>query len=65
MPNFRRHLSSVVTKYHLERCLYVKLKDCMSNSIDPDETVYYDPSHLDLCCLQKTIIIVCGSERVN
>ena len=22
-------------------------------------------SHLDLCCLQKSIIIACGSERVN
>ena len=22
----------------------------------------YEPSHLDLCCLQKPIIIVCGSE---
>ena len=23
-----------------------------------------EPSHLDLCCLQKPIIIACGSERV-
>ena len=28
--------------------------------IDP-----YEPSHLDLCCLQKPVIIACGSERVN
>ena len=27
----------------------------MSNSIDPDETAHYEPSHLDLCCLQKPI----------
>ena len=32
----------------------------MSNSIDPDE-----PSHLDLSCLQKPIIIAYGRERVN
>ena len=32
----------------------------MSNSIDPDET-----AHLDLCCLQKPIIIACSSERVK
>ena len=32
----------------------------MSNSVDPDE-----PSHLDLCCLQKPIIIACGSESVK
>ena len=24
-----------------------------------------EPSHLDLCCLQKPIIIACGNERVN
>ena len=33
----------------------------MSNSVAPDETAHY----LDLCCLQKPIIIACGSERVN
>ena len=37
----------------------------MSNSIDPDETAHYEPSHLDLCCLHKPIIIACGSERVK
>ena len=51
--------------YRLERSLYVKLKDRMSNSIDQDETAHYEPSHLDLYCLQKPIIISCGSERVN
>ena len=24
-----------------------------------------EPSHLDLCCLQKSVIIACGSERVK
>ena len=24
-----------------------------------------EPSYLDLCCLQKPIIIACGSERVK
>ena len=24
-----------------------------------------EPSHLDLCCLQKPIVIACGSERVK
>ena len=28
----------------------------MSNSVDPDETAHYEPSHLDLCCLQKPIL---------
>ena len=36
----------------------------MSNSVDPDEMAHDEPSHLDLCCLQKPIIIACGSERV-
>ena len=37
----------------------------MPNSVDPDETAHYEPSHLDICCLQKPIIIACGSERVK
>ena len=37
----------------------------MSNSVDPDETAHYEPSHLDLCCLQKPIIIAYGSGRVS
>ena len=36
--------------------------DWTSNSVDPDET---EPSHLNLCCLQKPNIIAYGSERVN
>ena len=62
VPNFRRHLSSAFLKkkqknYGLERSLYVKLKDRMSHSVDPDETAHYEPSHLDLCCLQKLILL--------
>ena len=47
------------------RSLYVKLKNWMSNNVDLDETAHYELSHLDLCCLQKPIIIACGSEIVN
>ena len=36
----------------------------MSNSVDPDEMAQYEPSHLDLCCLQKPIIIACGSKSL-
>ena len=64
LPNFRRHLLSVFCgffeiNYCLERGLYVKLKDWTSNSVD------YKLSHLDLCCLQKPIIIAYGRERVK
>ena len=31
---------SFLTKYRLKRSLYVKLKDWMSNSVDPDETAH-------------------------
>ena len=34
----------------------------MSNSVDPDEMAH-ELSHLDLCRLQKPIIIAYGSER--
>ena len=36
----------------------------MSNSVDPDETAHYEPSHQALRCLQKPII-ACGRERVK
>ena len=31
----------ILTNYRLKRCLYVKLKDWMSNSVDPDETTHW------------------------
>ena len=37
----------------------------MSNSVAQDKMAHDEPSDLDLCCLQKPIIIACGSERVN
>ena len=50
VPNFRQYLSSAFfsANYRLKISLYVKLKDLMSNSVDPDETAHYEPSHLDL-----------------
>ena len=36
----------------------------MSNSLDPDEMAHYEQSHLDPGCLQKLIVIACGSERL-
>ena len=37
----------------------------MSNSVDSDETAHNEPSHFDLRCLQMSVIIACGSERVK
>ena len=37
----------------------------MSNIVFPDKTAHYKPSHLHLRCLQKPVIIDCGSERVQ
>ena len=53
-----------LTNYRLERSLYVKSKDRLLNSVGPDETAHYEPSHLDLRCLQKPIIIACGSKKL-
>ena len=36
----------------------------MPNSVDLDETARSEPSHLDLCCMQKPVIIACGSELI-
>ena len=37
----------------------------MSSSVDLDEAAHYEPSHLDLGCLQKPITIAYGCERVK
>ena len=42
-----------------------KVEKLNANSIDSDETAHHEPSHLDLCCLQKPIIIAYRSERVS
>ena len=41
------------------------MKGWTSSSVDPDMTAHHEPSDLDLCCLQKPIIIAYGSERVS
>ena len=67
MPNFRRHLSSAFFFFFffcLTKKFICKVERLNSNSVD-DYHYHYEPSHLDLRCLQKPIIIVCGSERVN
>ena len=30
-----------------------KIKNKMANSADPDETAHYEPSHLELHCLDR------------
>ena len=37
----------------------------MANSVDPDETAHYEPSHLDLHCLQKYLYWSIGMKEVN
>ena len=37
----------------------------MSNSIDPDETAHDELSHLDLCCLQKPIIMPVAEKELK
>ena len=54
----------ILTNDHLERRLYVKLKDWMSNRVDPDEMGHWASSSGSML-FAKAIIITCGSERVN
>ena len=72
VPNFRRHLSYaffILTNCRLERLLYVKLKDWISNSIDPDETAHWAVSSGSMLFAKayyyrlKSTIITC--ERVK
>ena len=36
----------------------------MANSVDTDETAHYEPSHLDLNCLQK-YFLDCRAEKIK
>ena len=33
-----------------------KIKNIMANSVDPDEMAHYEPSHLELHCLQRYLL---------
>ena len=35
------------------RVVLLKVINKLANSVDPDETAHYEPSHLDLHCLHK------------
>ena len=38
-------------------CILLKIKDYSANTVDPDETAHYEPSHLDLQCLQIQLLL--------
>ena len=63
---FRRQISDDICRLHFyfNRLLYLYVKiECQTAWIQMRRLI--EPYHLDLCCLQKPIIIACGSERVN
>ena len=37
----------------------------MANSVDPDEMAHYEPSHLDLYCVQKYLSKSAGLKGLN
>ena len=37
----------------------------MSNSVDPDETAYYEPSYLDLRCLHKSVLSLLAVKELG
>ena len=45
-------------------CILLKIKDYSANTEDPDETAHYEPSHLDLQCLQIQVGLF-GALRVT
>ena len=63
VPDLSSFFFFFLTNYRLERNLYVKLKDLMSNSIDPDETAHCEPS-IWFCAVCKSLFLspVAGKE---
>ena len=49
----------------LEIGISAKINNTMANCVDPDETARYEPSHLDLHCLQKVSVLVCGDDKIK
>ena len=43
----------------------VKNQNRMSNSVEPDETAHYEPSHQDLHCLHRHLVWYTGMEWLN
>ena len=43
----------------------IKHKRRMANSVDPDETTHYKPSHLDLHCLDRHLSWSAGLEGLT
>ena len=67
VPNFRRQLSSAFffNKLLLEKKFIRKVERLNVKQSRSRWDGSYEPSHLDLCCLQKPISIACGSEKVK
>ena len=43
----------------------VKVKSRMANSVDHDEMAHYEPSHLDLHCLQRYLFEFAGMKGLK
>ena len=43
----------------------VKNQNKVANNVDPDETAHYEPSHLDLHCLQNNIFWSAGLKGLD
>ena len=43
----------------------MKINHRIANSVDPDETARYEPSHLDLHCLQRYLYWSAGLKGLN
>ena len=41
------------------------IRNTMANSIDPDETARYEPSHMDLYCLQRSTYWSAGTKELK
>ena len=42
-----------------------KIERLNVKSVDAGETALYEPSHLDLCCLQKLLLLPVAVEELN
>ena len=46
----------------LINCIMLKIQRLKANTVDPDEKTHYEPSHLDLQCLQIQLLLCLALE---
>ena len=57
-------ISNLDTSNAANRDIHQKINNRMANNVEPDEMAHYEPSYLDLHCLQRYLFWSTGLKRL-